>query len=68
MKFAKTLSRDEMKNVMAGGGCLYCFTPNGSEGWYRSEEPADHSQSCQDIYPAYEDGEVSGGWDEGASC
>jgi hypothetical protein len=31
MRFEKTLSRDEMKNVKAGGGNIYCNT--GGNQW-----------------------------------
>lgn len=64
MNFVKTLSRDEMKNVMAGsnencpdgnGGCITCFTPDGEECWYRCDNEGDANQICQSIYPAHGD-------------
>jgi hypothetical protein len=61
----KTLTRDEMRNVIAGSGtsCLICHTPGGTEEWERSAE-GDPTEVCESIYPAYEDGEVSGSWGE----
>lgn len=58
MSFTKTLSRDEMKNVMAGfsgdcggGTCLYCHNPGGGyEGWYRDDTSEDADSECGDIY------------------
>lgn len=81
VKGENKLNRSEMKTIVAGsgcdggmtvgGGCLYCFTPNGSEGWYRQKNPGNQNaldEECRDIYPAYPDGTVSGGWDAGGSC
>lgn len=58
MELIKELTRDEMKNVMAGfnmacdGKCLHCHTESGGyESWARSEEPEDGAEAgCEDIY------------------
>lgn len=59
------LSRSEMKQIMAGNStsCLICNTPGGTEEWDRSAD-GDPTETCESIYPAYEDGEVSGTWGE----
>lgn len=60
-----TLSRDEMKNIMAGGGCLICTTPNGTEGWYHDDVTDPDNPTCDEIYPAYNPDEASGGYAHG---
>lgn len=67
-----TLSRVEMKNVLAGsygGGsalCCYCWTPGGFEAWCRSDIWNDCEDICQGIYPAY-GSDVAGNWQTGGS-
>jgi DnaJ-class molecular chaperone len=65
------LTREEMRNVMAGCGgsgdcasdtCLVCDTPGGQESWYRTDTTIDPNSACDDIYPGYNSGSVSGGY------
>lgn len=55
--------RNEMRNVMAGNdsSCLICNTPGGTEEWQRSAE-GDPDETCEGIYPAYDEADVSGSW------
>lgn len=65
MNELQTLSRSEMKNIMAGvdpntpcggeggGLCLVCTTPNGTESWCRSAGGESADIECQAIYPAH---------------
>ena len=73
---AKTLTRDEMKNVMAGdkedpqfqnGLCLYCWTPGGFESWCRTDTGSNPEGLCEGIYEAYDASEVTGNWQTGGT-
>ncbi|NBC64647.1 MAG: hypothetical protein GVY07_03135 [Bacteroidetes bacterium] len=57
------LNRVEMKSILAGSdfSCLICHTPGGTEEWKRSPE-GDSDDICEGIYPAYDEGDVSGSW------
>ncbi len=58
------LNRSAMKRLMAGNGttsCLHCHTPGGSEEWERAAE-GDPDTICEEIYPAYDEEDVSGSW------
>lgn len=63
MSFAKTLSRDEMKNVIAGDtNCVICWNEGGSgpaEMIYREYGGADPTDKCRSAGP-YD----SGSWGE----
>ncbi len=66
-EMGRTLTRAEMKEIIAGYGpgggggggagdgeiCLYCFTPNGTECWYRNPPSSNPNADCQSIYPGY---------------
>jgi hypothetical protein len=73
MKLAKTLSRNEMKHIMAGyimaedGLCLYCWTPGGFGSWCRIDTGSDAESICEGIYPSYNKSEVEGNWQTGGT-
>lgn len=55
-----TLSRNEMKSIMAGGNeinnqsmvCLYCFSCFGTDScWYRTNPSGSADVACRQIYP-----------------
>lgn len=67
----KVLSKVEQKRILGGnygggGTCsegkywLCCTTPNGFEMWCRTECPANPTDECNAIYPAYDGKGVSG--------
>ncbi len=66
------LTREQMKSVFGGSGgsstCangqwwLMCVTPGGYENWCRSSNSGNANTECQNIYPAYNPGDVTGQW------
>ena len=53
MSFAKTLSRDEMRNIMAGGGssqCIACCDSGGNCGCCTSSVTGCAGVDCGDDY------------------
>jgi hypothetical protein len=67
------LDRSEMKLILAGSTCLLCEVDDGipgvsdntqfelqvNEGSWGNEPP---TSVCNNIYPGFEDGELTGAW------